>query len=65
MRNYTIKLASEYVKGSTDIVSILVKNEGQLSADQTLEEIEYKPDYFEERIEMIIGYIDNEPKSST
>lgn len=58
LRSYTIKLASDYVKGSTDIVSILVKNEGQLSADLTLEEIEYKPDYFEECIEKIIGYID-------
>lgn len=59
LRDYTIKLASDYIRGSTDIVSILVKNEGQHSADQTLEEIEYKPEYFEERLNKLIGYIDN------
>lgn len=65
LKNYTIKLASDYIKGSTEIVSSLVKHEGQASADQTLEEIEYKPDYFEERIEKIIGYIETNPNNNT
>lgn len=61
LRDYHIKLISDYIKGSTGIVSVLVRHEGQDSASETLAEIEFSPKHFAERVEMLIGYLEKEP----
>lgn len=51
-------IITEHIKGNEGIVSVLVENEGQDAAAETLDELEYNPQDFEERMDKLFGYFE-------